>query len=467
MDTMIKDIVRVFKGSDFAGGSEKIFLYVDGNGDVKGMFRMSLSNSRGNLGQLGVISDEKGKGIGTFLMDVFFTELNSGGISDATIPAERGSTSFYIDYLSKLGIAQASYGEHGISLKRAYDPRDFDDLTVPVASVYGRISSRGLVRSRAISQNAPAMAPAARPKLTFGDVVNCPAGDTLTPEGAGAEVMIETIKRDMKDLGGVIDKALAGKLFDGSECNAYVVGLEPTGIEVEALNSLKTGVRSAMDSFLAKRGLRNVVMRFGLGIDDAKKMVLEALNKGDVKAVHRTRFTVGTTALDTIADIMTGRAQGDEAFIAELESFNITDIETLKAELAKRTMLNIITNDVQDGPDGQKLQVALPYGRLAIEALMKFNLADYIESSKRAGETPEKMRTEESYRGVFYAWAKSVGVVTNNPLIAQELMALAEKTDPDLFISKIFQIELPPINKIDFNAITECFKAETEVVRSL
>ncbi|MBF0217465.1 MAG: hypothetical protein HQL30_10780 [Candidatus Omnitrophica bacterium] len=467
IDRMVSEMMSTFKT---LGGNnpERIFLYVTEGGDIKGMFRMSSTNRSGNLSQLGVMNDEKGKGIGTFLMDVFFTEIFAGGLSEATIPAENGSTSFYIDYLRKLGIAEASYGEQGISLKRAYDRRDWDNFTVPVASVYGRISSRGSARSRAISRNAPAMAAVPRPQVTFGDVVNCQAGGTLTPEGAGAENMIETIKRDMKELGGVIDKALQGKLFDGrTECDAYVVGLEPTGIEDETLRSLKTGVRSAMDSFLAKRGLRNVMMRFGLGIDDAKKMILEALNKGDVKAVYRTRFTIGTAALDAIAGIMAANSRDDGVFIAELKSFNITDLATLKEELGKRTMLNIITNDVQDGPEGEKLQVALPYGRLAIEALMKFNLADYIESSKRAGVTAEKMMTDESYRGVFYAWAKSVGVVTNNPLVAQDLMELARKTDPDLFISKTFQIELPPINKIDFNVITECFKAETEVVRSL
>lgn len=129
--------------------------------------------------------------------------------------------------------------------------------------------------------------------------------------------------------------------------------------------------------------------------------------------------------------------------------------------LEEKTKVLVVKNDMQV-VDGKTVTLAFPFGRIGLEGLAKLNLEHFIQ---REGKIDVN---NDSYRTVVSMWARSIGLLTNNNRVVEEIVALATDKDkgPD-FIFKTFEIMLPPIVRVDVEGIVNSFKAETEVLRAL
>ncbi|MFA5119209.1 MAG: hypothetical protein WC695_10290 [Candidatus Omnitrophota bacterium] len=138
-----------FKKESFLNGADKTYLYLSANGEVLGRMNVDILTGirEGKLTDIGVIpGKQRGEShIGTFLMNVFLSELYKKRIKTAKIMAEKESTQFYIRYLEKeLLIEENDYWKHGINLRReAY----FDYFTMRVDHIIGKVGSSSPVSS--------------------------------------------------------------------------------------------------------------------------------------------------------------------------------------------------------------------------------------------------------------------------------------------------------------------------------
>jgi hypothetical protein len=138
-----------FKNASFLKGTDKTYLYLSANGEVLGRMNVDILSGirEGKLTDIGVIpGKQRGEAhIGTFLMNVFLSELYKRRIKTAKIMAEKESTQFYITYLEKeLKIGESDYWKHGINLRReAY----FDYFTMRVDNIIGKAGSSSPVSS--------------------------------------------------------------------------------------------------------------------------------------------------------------------------------------------------------------------------------------------------------------------------------------------------------------------------------
>ena len=279
------------------------------------------------------------------------------------------------------------------------------------------------------------------------------AGPEMISAG-GKEYIENYVKEPMNEVGALVKSAMYHDMFEGEPCYIYGLGAVPTDqngmpLTTEQLNGSLSGVKSAANSFVMKERLGNVNFIFGSGTEFAKAEIKKMLGLG-IKE-NRIRCSISESVLQAL--------EKDSDFLKELGPE--AQAKGLRQLLMEKTKLLIAKNDMQV-VDGKTVTVAFPFGRIGLEGLAKLNLEHFIQ---KEGAINVK---DSLYLAVVSAWAKSIGLLTNNNRVVEEIIALATDKDkgPD-FIAKTFEIMLPAIVKVDVQDIVNSFKAEAEVLRAL
>lgn len=295
--------------------------------------------------------------------------------------------------------------------------------------------------------------PAVIAPLVVDRTVICNAGPEMVSAGGGDSIE-NFIKEPMNEVGALVKSALYREMFEGEPCYVYGIGAVPTDqngtpLAQEQIRGSMTGVESAANSFVMRERLGNVNFIFGNGTDFAKTEIRKLLGLG-IQG-NRIRCSISESMLEAL--------EKDVGFLKDLGPE--AQAKGLRQLLEERTRLLIVRNDVQT-VEGKDVTVALPFGRIGLEGLAKLNVEHYMQ---REGAITV---TDSSYVRVVSAWAKCIGLLTNNDRVVEAIIALATDKDkgPD-FISKTFEIMLPSIVRIDVEGIADSFRAETEVLRAL
>jgi hypothetical protein len=125
-------------------------------------------------------------------------------------------------------------------------------------------------------------------------------------------------------------------------------------------------------------------------------------------------------------------------------------------------MLDVIKDSLKKKVDGREFTVVylMPFGRVGFLGLTKLNLAHVAKQSPEDSEA-----IADAIKPLAYAMC----LVSNNMDRINELDAfLKGQSAKDVnFYRKVFEVALPPIAKLNYEIIKECFEAEVEVLRSL
>lgn len=290
-----------------------------------------------------------------------------------------------------------------------------------------------------------------------GNTVVCNVGSEIIL--ASKEDITKYVKEPMNEVGALMKSGMDREMFGGEPCYIYGLGDVPTDedgtpLALEQINPSLSGVKSAANSFVMRERLGNVNFAFVNGIESAKAEIKKMLGLG-IKE-NRIRCSMSDKILTELEGIEKDALEKELGLKAGELNKGIGQL------LMERTKLLIIKNDKQV-VDGKTVTLALPFGRIVLEGLAKLNLENFIQQSKE----PINVEKDASYLTAVSTWARSIGLLTNNDLVAGEIIASATKKDGLDFIAKTFEIMLPPIVKIYVQGIINSFKAEREVLRAL
>lgn len=285
-----------------------------------------------------------------------------------------------------------------------------------------------------------------------GTVVHCEAGPELTAE----DMIKERVRGRITEEAGVVLEALY-ELFGGEECYSFVMGAIPTDsngkkVRKARLASPLTGVRAASRGLVAKQDMENVHLKHTMGVEEAKKAVLEIHERAQ-KGIPQGRIhcSLSRSVLNSLEE--------DSDLTKTLET------KPVRQFLNENTMLDLIEDFVERGESRAPVILMMPYARATLHGFARLNLAHFIKHSD-PGELDER---NPSYYHAVELVARTMGYLSNNANIkemTETLLRLAEGKDPNFLISRIFEINLPPITKVDFNTIRDILDAEAEALRA-
>ena len=287
------------------------------------------------------------------------------------------------------------------------------------------------------------------------DMIIITAGEKLEDMGK------DEIKAQVETAGKEILLGI-GQVFGGEEIFDYVLGATPTMLddgEAAVAESPLTQLKSAWKKMAKVHKLDNVNVKFGLGTEDARGMIREALEKSrelskrkeKVAGNKRVHMSLSQTVIEELS-------KDNKINNAWRKTIGIEDGANLQSFLESTVMVTII-NDAVMAADGQ---AEVYIARYVPEAL--YGLTQLASASAAEKEDPE------GFDDAIRSMAHAIGYISNRSDITTILEALEEKIDQvgmKDFYNVVLEIALPAVVKINLEMIKEEWGATANVLRSL
>ncbi len=296
---------------------------------------------------------------------------------------------------------------------------------------------------------------------------------------AKGTVMVEQgVEKHGKDLANPAEKLLSFEagarqtikscyqdIFFGEKSHIFVIGATPsledgTTAHELTLASPVSRSSSALRNMVERWNLsENTALTQSIGTRKARASILGiAAAAAEGAEQHRIQCSISSTVL---AELDT-----DSSLLEQINRMLGTDFDSVTSFLSETAMVDVINDLLERGEGISPAVLAMPFNEAALHGIARLNLSKVISHSRHDTLT----RANRDYFRAVSTVAQTIAMISDRSdvqAIADSLLELAEKDPVKFFLSRRFEIFLPPVLPRDHNKIREDYMAKAAILRSL